>query len=256
MKNLLITFCILIGIRGTAQELKVLYTEKRKPAQIEHKEDLGEIIDHRKVLELLSKVKDIDSVHILLKEIEDSTTQIRVRSRSQLNDKLYIPYYDYTSVLDINKNESLYYPQHKITNDTASVSTVNSNGDSLSRRKVHFYDTEIVYTNLKTNKLITSIEKYAFDRLARSILIEEPLPKFNWVIIDESRVIAGYSCKKATMQYNDIPVEAWYTDQVDVSQGPKEYCGLPGLILEIKEGDQVITAQKVMLFPVDEIKIT
>ena len=255
MKNLLITFCILIGTKGATQELKVLYTEKRKPTQVEYKEDLGEIIDHSKILELLSKVKDIDSARNILKVLEDSTLVIRMKSRKQLEGKLDIPFYDYITILDINRQESIYYPEQKITNDTASVSFVKSNGDSLSRRKVHFYDTEIIYTDFKATKMVTAIKKYSFDRLARSILIEETLPKFTWVMSNESKVIAGYPCKKATLLNSERPVDAWYTEQINVSNGPKEYYGLPGLILEIKEGDEVITAEKVMLFPVDNIKI-
>ena len=255
MKNLLITFCILIGTKGATQELKVLYTEKRKPVQVEYKEDLGEIIDHSKVLELLSKVKNIDSARSILKALEDSTLTIRIKSRTQLKDKLNIPFYDYTTVLDINKYESIYYPQQEITNDTASVSLVRSSGDSLSQRKVHFYDTEIIYTDFKTTKMVTAIKKYSFDRLARSILIEEALPEFTWIMSNETKLIAGYPCKKATLLNSEIPVEAWYTERINIGQGPKEYHGLPGLILEIKEGDEVITAQKIMLFPVDNIKI-
>lgn len=255
MNNILVVLLVLIGIRSSGQELKVLYTEKRKPAQVEYKEDLGESNYFEKISEVLAKVKDADSIHILLSKIEDTIHKLRMDAHSQLKGKARIPFYDYTTVLDINKGESIYYPQQKISNDTASVSIVRSSGERLSKSKVHFYDTEIIYTNLSEGKMITAINKYSFDRLARSVLIEETLPKFVWTLSNETKPIAGYSCKKATLMYNEIPLEAWYTEAINVDRGPKEYYGLPGLILEIKEGDEVITAEKVMLFPVDNIKI-
>ncbi len=43
-----------------------------------------------------------------------------------------------------------------------------------------------------------------------------------------------------------IEVVAWYTPQIPVSNGPGEYWGLPGLILEINAEEQQFYVQKLL----------
>lgn len=61
-----------------------------------------------------------------------------------------------------------------------------------------------------------------------------------WEIKNERKVILGYDCIKATTKKqldngNSIEVVAWFAKDIPFNFGPKEYAGLPGLILEIKE---------------------
>mgnify|MGYP000672256811 CR=1 FL=1 len=42
---------------------------------------------------------------------------------------------------------------------------------------------------------------------------------------------------------------AWYTLDIPLSHGPSEYWGLPGLILEINDGDLTILCSKIVLNP-------
>ncbi|WP_353779610.1 GLPGLI family protein [Winogradskyella sp. 3972H.M.0a.05] len=50
----------------------------------------------------------------------------------------------------------------------------------------------------------------------------------------------------------EIEVVAWYTPQIPVNQGPGEYWGLPGLILEVSADRTTILCSKIVLNP--EIK--
>ncbi|WP_439128045.1 GLPGLI family protein [Polaribacter sp.] len=52
-----------------------------------------------------------------------------------------------------------------------------------------------------------------------------------------------------------ITVTAWYTPQIPVSNGPGEYWGLPGLILEINEGRTTILCTEIVINPADKIEI-
>lgn len=45
----------------------------------------------------------------------------------------------------------------------------------------------------------------------------------------------------------EVVITAWYTPEVPVNQGPENYWGLPGLILEINDGKTVILCSKVVL---------
>jgi GLPGLI family protein len=44
-------------------------------------------------------------------------------------------------------------------------------------------------------------------------------------------------------------ITAWYTPEIPVNQGPENYWGLPGLILEVNDGKTVILCSKVVLNP-------
>ena len=48
---------------------------------------------------------------------------------------------------------------------------------------------------------------------------------------------------------------AWYTLQVPISNGPKNYQGLPGLILELNDGKNLIVCTEIVLNPSETIKI-
>ncbi|OXA92912.1 GLPGLI family protein [Flavobacterium hercynium] len=53
----------------------------------------------------------------------------------------------------------------------------------------------------------------------------------------------------------EIAITAWYTPDIPVSQGPENYWGLPGLILEINDGKTVILCSKVVLNAKDKVTI-
>ncbi|HEY5689129.1 MAG TPA: GLPGLI family protein [Yeosuana sp.] len=52
-----------------------------------------------------------------------------------------------------------------------------------------------------------------------------------------------------------IEIEAWYTPMIPVSQGPGEYWGLPGLILEITAGNTTMLCSKIIMNPKEKTKI-
>ncbi|WP_299834690.1 GLPGLI family protein [uncultured Tenacibaculum sp.] len=53
----------------------------------------------------------------------------------------------------------------------------------------------------------------------------------------------------------EVLVTAWYTPQIPVSNGPGEYWGLPGLILEINSGRTTILCTEVTLNPKEKKEI-
>jgi GLPGLI family protein len=77
----------------------------------------------------------------------------------------------------------------------------------------------------------------------------------NWKLGADTKIIAGFECYKAESEYEmksgnktiPIPLIAWYCPQIPVSFGPLEYYGLPGLILELKEGKMTYIAKEIQL---------
>lgn len=53
----------------------------------------------------------------------------------------------------------------------------------------------------------------------------------------------------------EIEISAWYTPDIPINQGPENYWGLPGLIMEISTGKTVILCSKVVLNPKDKKEI-
>ncbi|MBT8255053.1 MAG: GLPGLI family protein, partial [Bacteroidia bacterium] len=52
-----------------------------------------------------------------------------------------------------------------------------------------------------------------------------------------------------------IEVVAWYTPQIPVKNGPGAYGGLPGLILEVNDGELTVLCNKVVLNPKNGLDI-
>lgn len=70
----------------------------------------------------------------------------------------------------------------------------------------------------------------------------------NWKLIDQDTLINGYRCKKATINHLGRKWIAWYNTEVPVSFGPYKFYGLPGLIMSLKDSDDIF------IFNVIEIK--
>lgn len=45
----------------------------------------------------------------------------------------------------------------------------------------------------------------------------------------------------------EITITAWYTTEIPINQGPENYWGLPGLILEVNDGKTIILCSKIVL---------
>ncbi|MFY8213339.1 MAG: GLPGLI family protein [Flavobacterium sp.] len=130
----------------------------------------------------------------------------------------------------------------------------------------------------------TKDKTYTVDKefMGKEFLIQDSLPKLAWKLENETKQIGGYNCFKATavreasktdfrnfrmkkkeadqkeevgktnlMDELDLPKEititAWYTPEIPISQGPENYWGLPGLILEVNDGKTTILCSKVVL---------
>ncbi|WP_181304194.1 GLPGLI family protein [Rufibacter sp. XAAS-G3-1] len=63
----------------------------------------------------------------------------------------------------------------------------------------------------------------------------EPLQVFKWQTTKEKAEVAGYACQKATTTYEGRNYEAWFTNEVPISEGPYKFNGLPGLIVKISD---------------------
>jgi GLPGLI family protein len=174
-------------------------------------------------------------------------------------------------VLTFNKTECLYEEEQKLNKPSGS-----SGGMSIM---VKLETAGKKYMNVKDKKSIIEDEIFG-----KEFLIEEPLEKPEWKLINETKKIGDYTCYKAELvipvsdklkaEYEeflkkeekkpalfkmekpeDLVVTAWYTPEVPVSFGPDNYWGLPGLILEVNDGLSVILCSKVVVNSKEKLKI-
>lgn len=81
-------------------------------------------------------------------------------------------------------------------------------------------------------------------------VLKEPLI-FNWTIDYKTvKKILNYNCYPAKIYFKGRNYTAYFTNEIKVSDGPRKFCKLPGLILELKEdtGKLTILATSVMPF--------
>jgi GLPGLI family protein len=90
---------------------------------------------------------------------------------------------------------------------------------------------EIIFKNYPSTGQITYIERLGRD----NYWYEEPTKLFTWKIMDETKSIAGYNCRKATTQFAGRHYTAWFTSEVPISDGPYKFNGLPGLIMSVND---------------------
>ena len=64
--------------------------------------------------------------------------------------------------------------------------------------------------------------------------LKDSIRPIQWKLSNESRVIAGFNCRKAVGKIMDsVYVFAFYTDEITISGGPCTINGLPGMILGV-----------------------
>ncbi|GAC1431020.1 MAG: hypothetical protein NVSMB7_07180 [Chitinophagaceae bacterium] len=109
-------------------------------------------------------------------------------------------------------------------------------------------DENVIYAELDSSKSIS--QKKVFEQV---FLIQDSTRKIQWKITDETRVIAGFQCRRANAIIMDsVYVVAFYTDDIITTGGPESFNGLPGMILGVSLPHQHVTwfATKVSASPV------
>lgn len=95
-----------------------------------------------------------------------------------------------------------------------------------------------------------------FFQYNNGILVGENYELKNWQVTNETKNIDKYLCYKALYNYEFIAMDktintrtitAWFAPNLPFSYGPKNYNGLPGLILELQDKETIFLATKIEL---------
>jgi GLPGLI family protein len=192
-------------------------------------------------------------VDLKLDEQNSKNVELEQQIQEQLRQQFQQEY-----TLTFNKNESLYKKNEKLAKPNPAASgfqiTVSDGSD-------------LIYKNIQENRFTNQTEIYG-----KQFLIKDSLKNKNWELIDETKNIGEYTCFKATFneeyttqtitsdgEMESVTKErtttAWYTPQISISNGPSEFFGLPGLILEINDGELTLVCTKIIMNPTEKVKI-
>ena len=141
--------------------------------------------------------------------------------------------------MTFNAIEAVYKKKEKLKNDNdygVNLTALLAGADA------------VYYTNKKDSLCIESVED-----AGQRFLVSRKLAK--WKISNETKKIGKYICTKATTikkvdlgrKIKKVPVTAWFTKEVPVSFAPKNYSGLPGLIVELQEGKLLLSVTKIAI---------
>ena len=78
-----------------------------------------------------------------------------------------------------------------------------------------------------------------YEKNAKLYRYEDVLPEIAWSMGDEVKNILGYNCQKAMGSLYGREWIVWFTMDIPVSDGPWLLCGLPGLILEAYDSENI-----------------
>lgn len=191
--------------------------------------------------------------------------------------------FERTYVLNFDKTTSIYKEEEKLdapgqSNQGARMMmSMTGNGGTN-------------FKNVKEKRYVVDKEVFG-----KQFLIKDTLTNFNWKMENETRQIGNYTCFKATavvpvsdsdfrsfrfrgnkensevkkdsasssktnfMDQIEKPKEktivAWYAPEIPVNQGPENYWGLPGLILEVNDGSTTILCSKIVLNSKERVEI-
>ena len=170
-----------------------------------------------------------------------------------------------TYILDFTKSESMFKQKQELDGPKVPKSNgaIIMIGGMAGGR-------DVLYKNIKEKRMANKT-----DLMGKIFLIKDNLVSYDWELTGETKNIGNYTCYKAVFEKEEESIEikmidgevkeekgmkkrtivAWYTPDVPISNGPKNFGGLPGLILEVNDGNETIMCSEIVLNPSETIDI-
>ena len=194
------------------------------------------------------------------------STQVSSEMHQKMMDMLK-KQFEKTYILTFNKEESVYKEEESLSAPQPGgmdVVMVNTGG------------ADILYKNIKEQRFTNQNDVFG-----KIFLIKDQLENVEWELGKETKNIGEYTCYKATFtrqepkvvggisvngdkdldeekepEMETVTITAWYTPQIPVNNGPGNYYGLPGLILEVNDGSETVICSKIVINPKNDVEIS
>lgn len=100
-----------------------------------------------------------------------------------------------------------------------------------------------IFVNQKTKEVTQHKEKFG-----EIFNIKSSLDDNEWILTNEQLKIGAYTCYKAILKSNKEKINetiAWYAPELASGIGPLGYCGLPGLVIILKDDIFIYSLKKI-----------
>ncbi|PXY03018.1 GLPGLI family protein [Marinifilum breve] len=200
------------------------------------------------------------------RQIPEDRKKMILERMKQMSERTYI--------LSFNRTESVYKQEEKLEQPG-----MGQGRGGMRMGMMMGAGGEDYYKNVKAGKYAVSK-----DLFGKIFLVNDSLPKLQWQMQAETKKIGNYTAYKATavkhvsepnmravfqrrgrgvqtdskepeMIEKEVEIVAWYCPEIPVNQGPGEYWGLPGLIMELNDGRTSILCSKIVINPKEKIDI-
>jgi len=159
----------------------------------------------------------------------DSPSENFIKLKKQLNEEAK-SFNKLSFLLEFNKNQSKFYKLPILKNEVTKMQLITIIFGVLDQK---------YFVNSKT----TLEERNSF---GQDFLVE--MSKIEWKISNDKMKIGKYLCYKATATIikenskgkKDLNIVAWFSPKLPFNYGPKNYSGLPGLIIKLEEGKNIV----------------
>ncbi len=191
--------------------------------------------------ELSGRITYNVSLNLTVKEVTERYKKQKIKIPKWQIDRINNAR-DLLAFLEFNSTNSIQKLEKKLKNEGALG--INKTRKGAGNEKIYFTNNSFIQKN-------SIVECKA---LGKCFLVEQPKPV--WKITQESKIIGGYLCYRATYEnklYEAKKPVAWFAPELAFGYGPKFFTGLPGLILELEDNIVTYKAIKIELNPKEKI---
>lgn len=193
-------------------------------------------------------------------DIKLDSTQVDTGMHKKMMEMLK-KQFEKTFILTFNKDQSIYKEDQKLSKPQGP--------SNMEMVMINTGGSDILYKNTKENRFTNQNDVFG-----KIFLIKDNLEQLDWELGSETKNIGEYTCYKATLKQEvevfesgisvngdkdldepqktapkmkEITITAWYTPKIPVNNGPGNYHGLPGLILEVNDGTETVICSKIVM---------
>lgn len=143
--------------------------------------------------------------------------------------------------LDIKANRSVFISENKLIRDSLFASFKPEEKENRKKEEKDFSKSgkikrsEATFFEYFITKDIPEQKIYYHDKVgAKQIYYQEDRP-IKWEITSDIGKQNGYTAQKATTNFGGRIWTAWFTKDINISDGPYKFSGLPGLIVKLED---------------------
>ncbi|WP_165823976.1 GLPGLI family protein [Pseudochryseolinea flava] len=202
----------------------------------------------KKLIIIIGLLVSITAAHVVLAQTSKSGVivyEVKVNVHRRLPPdaeamKARIPEYNiHQDQVAFNDQESFY-----CTMPDEEEEEFNDEGNGM-RLRIMRPQVEYYFNQSQSKRVVLQ------DFMGKKILIEDSVKIIPWKLSNDTKVVLGYTCNKATYFNEETKqnVVAWYTDKIHLFVGPEGYNSLPGTVLQldVNDGERIVTAKKIDL---------